>query len=140
MGGSLISTDGWFGNTASQVSSHSGIGLSGETHNYVGYKDRAWTNGILETGNKWPLLGTSPNHRTLTIETEDLNVAYEVTNLMYKATVAECKRMLAMYPGTKYLMGHSDISPRSRPNCPGDRWRKSGRMAQLSIDLNLQLV
>lgn len=42
MEGTLVGTDAWFANTNSQVSAHFGVGRTGEVHQYVDTKDRAW--------------------------------------------------------------------------------------------------
>lgn len=143
MAGTLAATDSWFKNTASQVSAHTGVGLNGERHRYVGFDDRAWANGIVEAGNKWGQIGRSgnPNDWTLSIETEDLGLASEpVTDLEYAAVLQECRDMLAEYPNVGYLLKHADISPASRPNCPGVRWVASGRFGQLAAALSLKTL
>lgn len=143
MGGSLPGTDGWFAQPASQVSAHTGVGLHGERHRYVNFIDRAWANGILESGNRWASIGQAgnPNDWTLSIETEDLGLMpTPVSDLQYAAVLQECREMLARYPAVRWLLGHSAISPQSRANCPGPRWVASGKFAQLASDLSLKTL
>jgi N-acetylmuramoyl-L-alanine amidase len=143
MGGTLVGTDSWFANPASQVSAHTGVGLDGARHAYVKYDDRAWANGILEPGNLWAkLFGTSnPNNWTLSIETEDAgDPTMPVDDLEYSAVLLEARTMLTIYPSIKYLAKHADISPASRANCPGARWVASGRFTALATDLGLRAL
>ena len=143
MSGTLAGTDGWFAQSLSQVSAHTGVGLGGERHRYVAYQDRAWANGVLEAGNHWQSLfgPTNPNERTLSIETADDGVASTtVSDLQYAAVLDECIGWLAKYGTIRYLVKHSDISPLSRPNCPGGRWVASGLFAALASDLKLRTL
>lgn len=142
MAGTLSSCDSWFNNPSSQVSSHYGIGLQGQQHQYVQLANGSWANGILEPGNQWvPIVGNSanPNYQTVTIETEDNGSgATPVTDQQYAGTLAVARLALQTYPSIRYLMGHNIISPQSRSACCGNRWWGSGRFDQLAADLGLQ--
>jgi hypothetical protein len=142
MAGTLASCDSWFNNPASQVSSHYGIGLKGEQHQYVKLADGSWANGILEPGNEWVgIVGNSanPNYQTVTIETEDNGSgATPVSDQQYAGTLAVAQLAMQTYPSIKYLMGHNIISPSSRSQCCGNRWWGSGRFDQLAADLGLE--
>ena len=142
MAGTLASCDSWFQNPASQVSSHYGIGLQGQQHQYVKLADGSWANGILEPGNQWvTIVGNSanPNYQTVTIETEDNGSgATTVTDAQYAGTLAVSRLAMQTYPNIQYLMSHRTISPSSRSACCGDRWWNSGRFDQLAADLGLQ--
>jgi len=142
MAGTLSSCDSWFRNPSSQVSSHYGIGLSGEQHQYVKLADGSWANGILEPGNQWtPIVGNSanPNYQTVTVETEDNGSgATPVTDAQWGSTLAVCQLALRTYPGIRYLFGHNIISPSSRSQCCGNRWWQSGRFDQLAEALELE--
>lgn len=142
MAGTLEGCDSWFQNPSSQVSSHYGIGLGGEQHQYVKLSDGSWANGILEPGNDWTdIVGNSanPNYQTVTVETEDNGSgATAVTDEQYNGTLAVCRLALQTYPSIKYLMGHDVISPSSRSQCCGDRWWDSGRFGQLAEALGLE--
>jgi hypothetical protein len=141
MAGSLGSCDSWFQNPASQVSAHFGIGLQGQQHQYVKLSDGAWANGVIENPCNWTgLLGLTgnPNYQTVSVETEDLgNASQPVTDQQYDSTLAVCQLAIDTYPGIEWLLRHTDISPRSRPNCCGDRWVASGRFRMLADDLGL---
>jgi hypothetical protein len=144
MAGTLASCDGWFGNPASQVSSHYGAGLAGELHQYVALANGSWANGVLEGGNVWvPYFDSSdnPNHHAVTIETED-NGSGEtaVSDAQYAAVLAACRLALEQWPAITTLTVHRAISPQSRPACAGDRWWDSGRVQDLATDLGLDLL
>src|SRR5262245_8504486 len=142
MAGTLASCDSWFNNPASQVSSHYGIGLRGEQHQYVKLADGSWANGVLEPGNQWQdIVGNTanPNYQTVTIETEDNGSgATPVTDEQYNAVLAVCRAVLQVFPSIQFLMGHNIISPNSRPSCCGNRWWQSGRFDTLADDLGLE--
>lgn len=142
MAGTLESCDSWFKNPASQVSSHYGVGLAGELHQYVNLWDGSWANGILEPGNEWQhIVGNSqnPNYQTVTIETEDNGSgATPVTEEQYQGALAACRLAMQAYPQVEYLFGHNIISPNSRPSCCGNRWWDSGRFQQLADALDLE--
>lgn len=142
MAGTLESCDSWFNNPSSQVSSHYGIGLGGEQHQYVDLADGSWANGILEPGNQWvSIVGNAqnPNYQTVSIETEDNGSgATAVTEEQYGGTLAVCQVALETYPGIRYLFGHNIISPSSRSQCCGNRWWDSGKFQQLADALGLE--
>lgn len=142
MDGSLAGCDSWFTRPASEVSAHFGIGLLGAVHQYVQLGDSSWANGVLEAGNRWPgPAGVTPNRLSVTIETEDLgNADQPVTIPQYAATLAVCRSVLQVRPSITMLVAHRVISPKTRPNCPGDRWIMSGKFAQLARDLGLQAL
>jgi N-acetyl-anhydromuramyl-L-alanine amidase AmpD len=118
------------------------VGLDGDFHRYVRRQDTAWANGLLEAGNSWPgPQGVNPNWLTISIETEDLGDELQVVTPEQYATVLTLIRtVMASYPSIQQLLGHDQISPRSRPNCPGQRWRASGELDQLATDSGLELI
>jgi N-acetyl-anhydromuramyl-L-alanine amidase AmpD len=141
MAGTLEATDAWFRTPSSQVSAHYGVGLDGAIHAYVRTWDRAWANGILEPGNcwgdGWP---ANPNDWTVSVETEDLGHSDQVvTPEQYDSVRTLCRTVIARH-GCTWLAGHSMITPRSRPNCPGSRWVESGELSQLASDCGLDLL
>jgi N-acetyl-anhydromuramyl-L-alanine amidase AmpD len=142
MDGSLASTDAWFSISASQVSAHYGVSLEGDFHCYVRREDTAWANGRIEPGNRWPgPPGVNPNWLSISIETEDLgDQALPVTTALYDTVRTLIRTVMATYPSIQWLIGHDTISPRSRPRCPGPRWRMSGELAQLATDAGLELI
>ena len=141
MAGTLASYTSWFLNPQSQVSAHYGVGLDGDFVRYVKRSDTAWANGLLEPGNVWPAVDVNPNWLTVAIETEDDgDESQEVTMEQFVTVRSLVRTVHQSYPSVWYVMGHSAISPRSRPNCPGSRWFDSGRMHQLADETGLLLL
>lgn len=142
MQGTLAGCDSWFNNPSAQVSSHYGLGLQGQLHQYVRLWDRAYANGVLQAGNRWPgPQGVNPNAITCSIETDDQGkpASTPVTDAMYGAALDACRIILAEFPGIVYLCTHACISPQDRSGCPGTRWT-SGKMQALAATLGLSLV
>jgi len=139
----------WLSSSA-QLSAHYSVGLSGAVDCWIDPGDRAWSNGVVELGNNWMTIAEecgidprlNPNHVTVTCETEDPgDTRGRVTELQYQALVEAAREARARYPRSlKYLLRHADISPQSRPNCPGDRWVSSGLFAALAETLGLKTV
>lgn len=139
-----------FLSSASQFSAHYAAALDGTLNCYVDPSDRAWANGILEPGNHWPDVAydcgidpiVNPNHVTVSCETDDGgDLCQPVTDHQYRAVLCAAREAKRRYPRSlKYLLRHADISPQSRPNCPGDRWTASGRFAALARELGLKTV
>jgi N-acetyl-anhydromuramyl-L-alanine amidase AmpD len=84
----------------------------------------------------------NPNHVTIACETEDGGDAGQpVTDQQYRALVCAASEAKRRYPDSlRYLVRHADISPQSRPGCPGDRWLSSGRFEALAQTLGLKIV
>jgi hypothetical protein len=139
MAGTLSACDAWFVQSAAQVSAHYGIGLQGQQHQYVALADSAWANGILEQGNTWPGPQGNPNYQTISIETDDNGSGTTpVTDAQYAATLQVANLAKQTYPSIQWLLRHTDISPRSRPDCCGARWVNSGRFKDLATKLSLK--
>jgi len=136
--------------SASQLSAHYSAGVTGGLDCWIDPGDRAWSNGIVEAGNRWCAIATAcgvdpelnPNHVTITCETEDLgDVGLPVTDCQFDAVLCAAREAKSRYPESlRYLARHSDISPQSRPGCPGDRWLSSGRFEALAETLGLSIV
>lgn len=139
-----------FLNSASQFSTHYTARLDGSLDCYIDPTDRAWCNGILEPGNLWATLAEdcgidatlSPNHLTITCETEDDGDPFQpVSDAQFNAVLYAAAEAQRRFPDSlRYLACHSDISPQSRTNCPGDRWLASGRFTQLAETLGLRTL
>jgi N-acetyl-anhydromuramyl-L-alanine amidase AmpD len=138
-----------FLNSASQWSSHYAVGLDGSLDCLIDPSDRAWSNGVVEPGSRWIGIaeacgvdpGLNPNHITLSCETEDLgDLRHDVTDRQFEAVLRAACEARQRYPTLRYLACHADISPQSRPHCPGERWLSSGRFAALAERVGLQTV
>ncbi len=122
MSGTLAGTDSWFTNPASKVSSHFGVGKSGEIHQYVNLGNPAWANGSVNKPN-WPLLipGVNPNYYTVSIEHEGKS-GEVMPEAQYCATLALHRWLIETLaiPVTKdNIIGHYRIDSVNKSNCPG---------------------
>lgn len=147
MEGSIESTWGWFKNPASEVSSHFGIAKDGRIWQFVDVANTAWTNGNLEPGLDLtaPWLSEcwadgvkskqiNPNKRTISIEHEG-HTGDVMPSKQYYTTLELHKFLIAQYkivPDRKHIVGHYQISPKSKPNCPGVGFPWSQLMADLN--------
>jgi len=136
-----------FANSSAAFSSHYVARLDGTLRCTVDTSDRTWSNGILEPGNRWQEVADacgidsqlSPNHVTVTCETEDGGDPRDpVTDGQFDAVLRALCQACECYPSLRYLVRHSDISPLSRWDCPGDRWR--GRFAMLARTAGLRTL
>lgn len=121
MDGTLSGTDGWFADPLSQVSSHYGIGFSGEIHQYVKDDNTAWTQG-LHNGATFKLHkpGVNPNLYCLSIEHEgsDLSIAPQT---QLDASVALIKVLCSKWNipiDREHIIGHYEVDPFRKPFCP----------------------
>lgn len=139
-----------FLSSAAQFSAHYSAKLDGSLDCYVDAGDRAWSNGILEPGNRWSTLAETcdvdpvlnPNHITVTCETEDDGDPDQpVPERQFNAVLYAAWEAKLRYPESlRFLARHSDISPQSRTDCPGDRWLASGLFFRLAETLGLQTL
>jgi N-acetyl-anhydromuramyl-L-alanine amidase AmpD len=75
----------------------------------------------------------NPNGWTISIETEDQGSPQQpVTGQQFEAVCSAVQMSLEAYPHIEFLCQHADISPKSRANCPGTRWTKTGMLSQVS--------
>lgn len=128
--GNMLGSWSRFNNPAEQVSAHFGVALTGRVELWVDTGRSAWANGILEPG--WdtsiPWLaecaskGINPNRRTISIEHEGVP-GEPLSDAQYQATlklhIYLIKRYPSILPDRKHIIGHYQITPHSRGNCPG---------------------
>ena len=139
----------WLSSSA-QFSAHYRVGVTGRVDCWIDPRDRAWSNGIVEPGNRWNRIAEAcgidpalnPNHVTVTCETEDLGDGHmPITDRQFEAVLSVAREARERYPDSlRYLARHSDISPQSRAECPGDRWLSSGRFEALADALGLSIA
>lgn len=117
-----------FSNPKSEVSAHFGVGKDGRVWQFVNLNDTAWSNGILENPDMAvPWLAdavrrkVNPNKLTISIEHE--GDSFDVmTENQYIATLALHRLLIAtvgIKPDREHIIGHYQITGRSRQNCPG---------------------
>lgn len=136
--------------SSSQLSAHYSASIDGTLDCWIDPGDRAWSNGFVEPGNRWGAIaaacgvdpGLDPNHVTISCDTEDLgDKRLPVTDNQFEAVLSAASEAKRRYPGSlRYLARHSDISPQSRADCPGDRWLTTGRFEALAETLGLSIA
>lgn len=121
MAGTLVGTDAWFANPASDVSSHYGIGKNGEIHQYVKESDTAWANGRVKypTSTIVKEKGGNPNVYSISIENEgyDLSKAPKVHLETLKGLIANICIKNNIPNDREHIIGHYEIYS-LKPNCP----------------------
>lgn len=118
----------WLLNPEAKTSTHYLITREGKVYQLVKEEDTAWGNGISNkpTWNKIKK-GVNPNLYTISIEHEGygaLNTGGTglLTEKQYQATLQLHKEIIQRWglkPTKDYIIGHNEINPISRPNCPG---------------------
>jgi N-acetyl-anhydromuramyl-L-alanine amidase AmpD len=136
--------------SSSQLSTHYRAGVTGRLDCWIDPGDRAWSNGIVEPGSRWSMIAEAcgidpdlnPNHVTVSCEAEDLGERHRgISDRQYDAVLAAAREAKSRYPESlRFLARHSDISPQSRADCPGDEWSVSGRLEALAAELGLSIV
>ncbi|WP_088832653.1 N-acetylmuramoyl-L-alanine amidase [Paenibacillus tyrfis] len=143
--GTMSSMDSWFRSSGNQVSSaHFGVSKDGRIHQYVKIERMAWANGI--TADRFPYatasivndFGINPNLYTVSIEHEGTDG--ELTEEQFQASVW-LHRYIRQYvrdiwgkeiPFDEYhVIGHFQIDPIRKPNCPGPKFPWSRLYAAL---------
>lgn len=136
MQGHMAGTFARFNNPKEEVSAHFGISLTGQIVQYVSLDRWAYANGVLEAtpdlsipwlADCWNMRNTSnpknPNWFTYSIEHEGQpgqvfpEQQYQSSLFLHKYLMARSPNILAT---RKHIIGHYQISPKSRPECPSD--------------------
>ena len=134
--GTYESAVSWLRNRQSQASAHFVIAKDGRVAQLVSIKDTAWGNGLGWSNGQWinprqrPVrpgwanlqAGVNPNLYTISIEHEG-TFQEPWTSAMYEAN-NRLLQWIAQQTGISYapgrtLIGHRDIDPADRSNCPG---------------------
>jgi N-acetyl-anhydromuramyl-L-alanine amidase AmpD len=120
MDGTLVGTDSWFANPASQVSAHYGIGKSGEVHQYVKEEQVAWHAGRVDAP-IWKLIKPNVNPNLYTIGIEHEGKPGDVwTDAMKQASAAMIREICQRWQipvDRNHIVGHFEIFSK-KPNCP----------------------
>jgi hypothetical protein len=109
--------------TQRRLSVHYGVGREGEVAQYIPESRGAWGNSPLEHGHLASLPGGDPNTYTISIEhcDPDGNNRSDLTAAQKAASfklVADICRRNNIAPHN--IIGHRDIEPISKPDCPGN--------------------
>lgn len=121
MAGSLIGTDSWFANPVSQVSSHYGVGVNGEIHQYVKESDKAWHAGRVDHPSfKLYKMGLNPNLYTIGIEHEGQDLStWNDSQLQVSANLLKDICVRNNIPiDREHIIGHYQVYS-LKPDCPG---------------------
>lgn len=120
MAGSLAGTDSWFANPKSQVSTHYGIGLQGQVHQYVLEEDTAWGNGRVSNPT-YSLYkpNVNPNLYTISIEHEGQDLSKGTPEMIEASAklVREIATRNNIPLDRDHVIGHYQIYS-LKPNCP----------------------
>ena len=120
MDGTLVGTDSWFANPASQVSAHYGVGRTGEVHQYVKEEDTAWHAGRVDVP-VWKLIKPNINPNLYTVGIEHEGKPDDVWTDAMKQSSAELIREICQrwqIPiDRNHIVGHFEIFSK-KPNCP----------------------
>jgi N-acetyl-anhydromuramyl-L-alanine amidase AmpD len=151
--GTYAGTKAWFMQPASVTSSHFIVGQDGRICQCVPLNQMAWCNGTDATGGtkdyrRSPLeivqtLGGNANQYSVSIEFEGYysQTQGSLTPDQLSAGVELIKHIrdevTRLYNHTipldrRYIVGHNEITPVTRPNCPGQQFPWSTLMAQLN--------
>jgi N-acetylmuramoyl-L-alanine amidase len=131
--GSLSSMDNWFQTPTNNVSSaHFGVGRAGQIHQYVAIEDAAWTQGLkaedipFATAPIVKRMSKNPNLYCVSIEHEgsygDLTEAQFEASVWLHFYIRNYVRSLCKFSiplDKEHVIGHFQIDPRRKPNCPG---------------------
>jgi N-acetyl-anhydromuramyl-L-alanine amidase AmpD len=129
----MNSLDNWFTIPNNQVSSaHFGVAKDGRIHQYVSIDRMAWANGITReqiAGASAPVvkqMGINPNLYTVSIEHEGHDGA--LTEAQFQSSLW-LHRYISQYIRNKWnrdfpldayhVLGHYQINPVQKPDCPG---------------------
>lgn len=127
MVGTYQGTIAWFENPESNVSAHYLISQEGEVTQMVRDQEAAWHAGY-KSGTPPPVFrDTNPNFVSIGIECEDRTA--EDTNFwtqkQLNTLVDLCKILVKQYNiplDREHIVGHSQINPTGKPNCPGSHF------------------
>jgi LysM repeat protein len=135
MSGTLAGCDSWFGNPAAQAGTHFGVGRGGEVHQYFDLDQGPFGHGAVEAGCAARLVhengpALNPNWYLAGIEHDDLGRGALPTEEQFEASARLAAAIFrdAILPHAArtgavidrdHILRHTEISPRSRPHCPG---------------------
>ena len=146
--GSFYGTISWCCNRNSGVSCHYVSGKNGEIENIVDLNKAAWCNGTDTTsGAKYDYRrstnrlvrerATNANYYTISIEHEGFSYkdgCGALTEAQYNAVLNLHKELITKYNipvDREHIVGHYEIAPREKPNCPGPNFQWERLMADL---------
>lgn len=123
MDGSLTGTFLWFQNPLSGVSSHYGVGLRGEIHQYIQDSDEAWTEGNVRNPSSKIVLSmphVNPNFFCISIENEGHDLSLGTPEQLNASTslVASLITQYGIPCDRDHIIGHYEVDSVVKSNCP----------------------
>jgi N-acetylmuramoyl-L-alanine amidase len=151
MQGHIPGSEARFNDKKQEVSAHFGVGYDGRVVQWVSMDNSAWSNGILEPG--WNVLlpwlfeavqkNIEINRRTISIEHEGFP-GEPMPEAQYQSTLDLHSFIIrtypTIYPSRKTIVRHSDISPKSRANCPGSTFPLDRLINDLQGDFSMNAI
>lgn len=151
--GSLSSVDNWFTSRNNDLASaHFCVGRKGEIHQYVPIEERAWHAGLAKGASKFATAelvklypNVNPNAYTVGIEHEGYEgngIDGDITEEQFWASVWLHKyiqlHVIEKYKvqielDEKHVIGHFQVDPRRKPNCPGPQFPWERLYSELAI-------
>lgn len=157
--GSYSGAVSWLCNPDSQASAHFVISRKGEITQLVDLKEMAWCNGTALSPSDKRYYGksslaivrnrkTNANYYTVGIETEGFSNTTngELTDIQFDRLVelikyikAEIKNLydIEIPNDRQHIVGHCEISPITKPNCPGAKFPYSKIISALEEDTEM---
>lgn len=146
--GTFYGTISWCCNKTSGVSCHYVSGKNGEIENIVDLNKAAWCNGTgTESGAKYDYRRstnrivrdrrTNANYYTISIEHEGFSYKDgkgALTDKQYNAVLKLHKELITKYNipvDRDHIVGHYEIAPKEKPNCPGPNFPWDRLMSDL---------
>lgn len=138
--GTFYGTISWCCNKNSGVSCHYVSGKNGEIENIVDLDKAAWCNGTsTDSGAKYDYRRstnrlvkerkTNANYYTISIEHEGFSYkdgCGALTEAQYNAVLNLHKELITKYNipvDREHIVGHYEIAPKEKPNCPGPQFQ-----------------
>lgn len=146
--GTFSGSVSWLCNPASETSSHYVTGKNGELEQLVDLDMAAWCNGTsVKEGAMYDYRRstnrlvrerkTNANYYSISIENEGYSYkdGYgELTEPQYQTVLKLCKELIAKYNipvDREHIVGHYEIAPKEKPNCPGSKFQWDRLMSDL---------
>jgi N-acetyl-anhydromuramyl-L-alanine amidase AmpD len=130
--GPIGAVDNWFANPKAQAGAHFCVGKNGAVHQYFQLDQAPFANGKIENGYTAKLVDANrqanPNFWSISIEHEGKSgEAAPDAQLNASVRLSAWLWVTAILPGgasglaldRDHILCHRDISPQSRPRCPG---------------------
>lgn len=146
--GGFAGSVSWLCNPASQTSSHYVTGRNGELEQLVDLDKASWCNGTSvregatydyrrSTNRLVRERRTNANYYSISIENEGYSYkdGYgELTEPQYQTVLKLCRELIAKYNipvDREHIVGHYEIAPKEKPNCPGPKFQWDRLMKDL---------